>query len=100
MFNSGAFIHYSQSTTVNFNPGESICAGTTVYDRQTTAYTKTGTHDYTPGATELNFTTEVAEPPFGPNPPRGDIVFTCHTSSLQSALKGRSLLFTSDTRKM
>ncbi len=92
MYESGAFAHYSQSTTINLVPGESVCAGHAIYDRKTTAYTKTGTHNYTPGATELSFTTTAANPPFGPNPPRGEIVFTCHTLIFTQDVEGKIVM--------
>lgn len=79
LFKSRAFVHYSGDATRNFNPSESICANETVYNYKDGDFTKTGTHDYSPGDGDIRLTTEVSDPPFGPVPPFGKIVFTCHT---------------------
>ncbi len=79
VFQSGNFIHYSASLTSNFVPQKSrICDLFAYYDREYTAFTKTGTHDYESGDNTIKITTEVAVPKFGPTPPSGSFVNTCH----------------------
>jgi hypothetical protein len=79
IFRGGNFIHYSATLTANFVPQKSrICDLFAYYERTYTEYTKTGTHTYTPGAGSVQFTTTVAEPPFGPPPPFGTVTNTCH----------------------
>lgn len=89
IFSSGNFIHYNGSVQTNFNPEKSVCAGRAVYDAVATDYTKTGTHDYVSGDADITMTTTAAIPPFGPNPPRGAIVNTCHLMAITWGLEER-----------
>jgi hypothetical protein len=81
MFQSGNFIHYSSSIQYIFHPDKSICAEDDYFQPLGTVYTKTGTYQHTQTSSKtgtLNFKTLVSEPPFGPRPPSGDILFTNH----------------------
>jgi hypothetical protein len=79
LFQNGEFRHYSASLTSNFIPQKSrICDLFAYYELDYTAYEKIGQHDYSPGDTEIRLTTETAVPPFGPIPPFGHFINTCH----------------------
>ena len=79
IFSSGNFIHYVATREYDFEPWNSkICEGYAHHSVDYQNWTKTGTHNYSPGASSITFTTLVADPPFGPIPPRGKVVKTCH----------------------
>src|SRR5690554_662457 len=90
MFKSGKFIHYSGDFIVNYNPQKSsLCHNRAYYDRVYTDWTDTGTHDYTQGEDEINLTTEVSIPAFGPSPPSGKIIYTCHLLIFTSEIENK-----------
>jgi hypothetical protein len=79
IFSSGNFIHYSGTLTSNFVPQKSrICDLFAYYELLLTEYVKTGIHDYVPGSNKIRFTTQISNPSFGPAPPFGEFVSTCH----------------------
>jgi hypothetical protein len=79
LFEEGEFWHYSASLTSNFIPQKSrICDLFAYYELDYTAFEKIGHHDYEPGDSQVKLTTDTAFPPFGPIPPSGDFINSCH----------------------
>jgi hypothetical protein len=89
MLHPTTFNQYTSSYVFNFYPAESdMCTEQPAYLHSTVVYTRHGTHNYSKGATSINFTITFNDPQFGPTMPWGNIKYTQNILAFTTNIEG------------
>ncbi|MEK6480563.1 hypothetical protein WJR50_23670 [Catalinimonas sp. 4WD22] len=95
LYDDGTFRQASLSTQTNYRPSLSdFCNNDPTYDFDISKFVNTGTHDFTPGATSINFTYNPTDPPvYGKNIYGGEIIYSSHNMAISFGSEGAKWWF-------
>jgi hypothetical protein len=90
LYDNGTFRQANTSVQTNYRPSKSdFCKKEAAYDFDVGTFIKSGTHDFTPGASRIKFTYTPSNPPiFGKNIYGGNLWYTSHSMLIEIGRNG------------